>query len=133
MIFPDSVTIFEMVEDADECGVDGHGKPKTCPIQIWEGKGMFQDKEPSETTISSGNIPQGDYNLYLPLNKRLTVPEGHPFYDEEDEDAQLPLHSLLTSSCKVQVNGEAEYYQVIGEPQKRRIIGYIKVVLKLEG
>ncbi len=117
MIFPDTVTIFEMIESAEECGVDGHGKPLTCQIQIGEPvKGMFQPVRPSETLMSPGTIPQGDYNLYLPLNKRLTVPEGHPFYDEEDEDAQLPLHSLLTSSCKVQVNGEAEYYQVIGEP-----------------
>lgn len=109
MIFPDAITIFEMVEDAEECDVDGHGKPKTCPVQTSETRGMFQPVRPSETMLSPGTVNQGDYNLYLPIN------------------------TIITSTSKVKVNGEAEYYQVIGEPQKRRIIGYIKVVLKLEG
>lgn len=110
MIFPDTITIFEMTEDAEECGVDGHGKPKTCPVQQGEPvNGMFQPVRPSEIRISPGDVPQGDYNLYLPLSTEIT------------------------SSSKVQVNGEHEYYQIVGKPQKRRIIGYIKAVLTLEG
>lgn len=109
MIFPDDITIFELTEDAEECGVDGHGKPKTCPVQTSETKGMFQPIRPSETMLSAGNINQGDYNLYLPFN------------------------TVITSTSKVQVNSEPEYYQVVGKPQKRQIIGYIKCVLKLEG
>jgi hypothetical protein len=109
MIFPDTITIFEMVEDVDQCGVDGHGKPRTCPVQTSETMGMFQPVRPSETMFSPGNVNQGDYNLYLPINTEIT------------------------SSSKVKVNGEPEYYEVVGKPQKRQIIGYIKCVLKLEG
>ena len=104
-----TISIWEEVEDADICGVDSYGNPEKCNVLIDTVDGDLQPSSSTQSTQEQGDIPQGTHVLYLDVDV-----EVKPNYKIQSEDYD-------------------NFFQVIGEPQKRRLLGTQKVILNYEG
>ena len=104
-----TVSIWEEVTDADACGVDSYNNPLKCLVLVDTVDGDLQPANSTQSDQEQGAIPQGTHVLFLDLSIEIK-----PNYKIQSEDYD-------------------NYFQVVGEPQRRRMLNYQKVVLNYEG
>ncbi len=104
------IELYNEEANADECGTDGYGHPKVCPVLKATVRGDVQPYRNGNAVIMEfGKLVQGLWVMYL------------------------DIHIEITQTYKVKVEGYDGYFRVYDEPQIRgAFVKHKRVVLQRE-